>query len=172
MIRLRIFAFWVATLIVAATSISMNAQTATTEATPSVTSKTATMSVSIAVPIEHIPMGQKPWVSLTVTNLSSQEVVYPYDRIYVEGPHGEPATTLVQRSITNRLKPGESQLPISGFEPSIAPGSPLTMKYDLSGYYEFKEPGKYTVHIDVFDALAHSFVRSPVATFEVLAPTK
>jgi hypothetical protein len=53
------------------------------------------------------------------------------------------------------------------------------MQYDLSYFYEIKEPGKYTVYIEVYDELAgkadgksnHEYwVRSPVATFEVLAP--
>lgn len=55
------------------------------------------------------------------------------------------------------------------------------MKYDLSRFYDFKEPGKYTAYIAVFDMLAAEaktktdtdyWVRSPVATFEVLAPTR
>ena len=55
------------------------------------------------------------------------------------------------------------------------------MKYDLSRFYDFKEPGKYTAYIAVFDMLAAEaktktdtdyWVRSPVATLEVLAPTR
>ncbi len=54
------------------------------------------------------------------------------------------------------------------------------MKYDLSYFYNFKEPGKYTVYIEVLDMLAAKaktktdtdyWVRSPVATFELQAPT-
>jgi Rieske Fe-S protein len=181
MTRLRISALLVATLIVvAAKSISMDAQT-TTQASPSATSKSATISLSIAVPNKQIPMGQKPWVHLTVTNLGSEEIAYPRDRVHVEGPNGEPPTTLVQRSITGRLNPGESEIPPTGFRPPIAAGASFTMKYDLSAFYDFKEPGKYTVYIEVFDRLSEkpnaktetdNWVRSPVATFEVLAPTR
>jgi hypothetical protein len=171
---------FVATLIVtAAMSISVGAQTARA-ASPSVASRSATISLSIAVPIKHIPLGQKPWVSLTVKNLGSEEINCPWDRIYVEGPKGEPPTTLIQRQITDRLKPGEPVLALNGYVPSIAPGDSFTMKYDLSGYYDLKEPGKYTVYIEVVDKLAAKaktktdndyWVRSPVATFEVEAPT-
>ena len=47
------------------------------------------------------------------------------------------------------------------------------MKYDLSRFYDFKEPGKYTVYIEVLDPKSDTgdWVRSPVATFELQAPT-
>lgn len=182
MTGLRVAAVFVATVI-AAKSTSVGAQT-TTEASPSVTSN-ATISLSINVPNKQIPMGQKPWVHLTVTNLSSEEIVYPRDRVYVEGPSGEPPTTYIQRAITNRLKPGEPGIRPTGFRPSIAPkewpGHSFIMKYDLSSFYDFKQPGKYTVYIEVIDEVANKadsktntahWVRSPVATFEVLAPVR
>ncbi|MGA8273425.1 MAG: hypothetical protein WB919_17815 [Candidatus Sulfotelmatobacter sp.] len=185
MTNLRISALFGATLIViAAKSISVDAQTAM-GAKPSVTNQSATISLSIAVPIEHIPAGQKPWVSLTVKNLSAAKnlsnegIAYPRDRVYVEGPKGEPPTTLRQRQLTMRLKPGEPQLRTGGFEPLIAPGASFTRKYDLSSLYDFKEPGEYTVYIEVLDESAPEtksgaglWVRSPVATFEVQAPTR
>jgi hypothetical protein len=183
MTRLRISALFVTTfIVVAARSICMDAQTAT-GGVPSATSKSATISLSIAVPVEHIPFGKKPWVHLTVTNLSSQEIAYPRDRVHVEGPDGEPPTTHIQRAITNRLNPGEQGILPTGFRPRIAPGdwpgASFTMKYDLSAFYEFKQPGKYTVYIEVLDTLAtragtktetDCWVRSPVATFELQAP--
>ena len=184
MTRLRMSALFVAIVIViSAKSISIGALT-TAQTVPSATSKSATISLSIAVPNKQIPMGQKPWVHLTVTNLGREEIAYPRDRVYVEGPNGEPPTTYIQRAITNRLKPGESGIRPTGFRPHIAPkewpGHSFTMKYDLSYFYDFKEPGKYTVYIDVWDELASKadgktnteyWVRSPVATFEVQAPT-
>jgi hypothetical protein len=183
--KLFISAAFAATLMVmAAESSSVDAQAAK-PAAPSPPSKSATMSLSIAVPVERIPLGQKPWVSLTVKNLGNEEIAYPRDRLYVEGPKGEPPTTYLQRSITNRLKPGESQIRPTGFQPRIAPrgwpGDSFTMKYDLSGFYDFKEPGKYTVYIEVFDRLSEkpgatgerdNWLRSPVATFEIQAPAR
>jgi hypothetical protein len=179
---LRISALFVASLmVVAARSIFLYAQT-TTQAVPAATSKSATIELSIAVPVKQIPLGQEPWVHLTVTNLSSEEIAYPTDRVYVEGPNGEPPTTHVQRAMTNRLNPGESQIRPTGSQPHIAPkkwpGNSFTMKYDLSYFYDFKEPGKYTVYIEVVDMAGHGtktnpahWVRSPLATFELLAPT-
>jgi hypothetical protein len=144
-------------------------------------SQSTTISLAIAVPAEHIPVGQKPWVSLTVKNLGAQEINYPYDRVYVDGPNGEPPTTLRQRQLTMRLNPGEPQLRMDRFGSYIAPGASSTRKYDLSALYDLSEPGKYTVYIEVLDELAalakaktktDYWVRSPVATFEVEAPTR
>ena len=185
MTRLGVPALFVATLIVIAVmSVSINAQT-TKPAVRSATCKTATMELSIAVPIEHIPLGQKPWVHLTVKNLGNKEIAYPSERVYVEGPKGEPPTTVVQRSITGRLKPGDTPIPPTGFRPTIAPagwpGDTFTMKYDLSYFYELRQPGKYTLYIEVFDKLSEkpnsksdtdNWLRSPVATFELTAPTR
>jgi len=175
MTNLRNFAVTVATLIVAtAMSITVGAQTG---AKPTVTSQSATISLSIAVPIKHFPMGQKPWVYVTVTNLGNEEINYPWDRVYVEGPNGEPPTTLYQRQVTNRLRPGEPPIRIDDYGADrIASGQSFTAKYDLSAFYEFNQPGKYTVYVEVVDSLAakaktrtdnNYWVRSPVATFEL-----
>jgi hypothetical protein len=180
MTRLGVSVFFVATFIViAVTNISVDAQT-TTRTVPSAMSKSATMSLSISVPIEQITLGQKPWVSLTVKNLGSEAIAYPRERIYIEGPKGEPQTTHVQRAMTHRLNPGEADIRETGFRPPIAPGDSFTMKYDLSYFYDFKEPGKYTVYIEVFDRLSEkpnakndtdNWLRSPLAKFELLPPT-
>jgi len=177
----RISGLFVAVLIItAATSMPVDAQTAA-GAKPTVTSKSAMISLRIAVPSKSIAMGQKPWVSLTVQNLGGQEISYPEDRVYVEGPKGEPPTRLRQRQLTNRLRPGEPTLRMDSYGQNIAPGDSFTMKYDLSTLYDFKEPGKYTVYIEVLDELAalakaktqtDYWVRSPVATFEVEPSTR
>lgn len=158
--------------------VRVSAQTPA-EASPSVTSKSATLSLSIAVPNEQIPLKQKPWVHLTVTNLGSKEIPCPFSRVYVEGSKGEPPTTLWQRQLTYRTKPGETGIKFGGYRPPIAPagwpGDSFIMKYDLSAYYDFKEPGKYTVYIEVLDesgTMANPWVRSPVAAFELVAPAR
>ena len=180
MTKFRNSAVTVATLIVTvAMSITVRAQTG---AKPTATSQSATISVSIAVPLKHIPMGQKPWVYLNVENLGNEEIRYPWDRVYVEGPNGEPPTTLRQRQLTDRLRPGEPTLRMDDYGANrIAPGDSFTMKYDLSALYDFNEPGKYTVCIEVVDSLAAKAkaradnnyrVRSPVATFEIESSTR
>ena len=179
MTRLPVSALFVATLIVvAAKSISLDAQT-TTRAASSATSKSATIELSIAFRKEQIPLGQKPWVSLTVKNLGSKEIPYPFSRVYVEGPRGEPPTTLFQRQLTNRLKPGEPGINLGGYRPPIAPagwpGDTFIMRYDLSAYYDFKEPGKYSVYVEVLDetgTMTDPWVRSPLAKLQLVAQTQ
>ena len=181
MTRLRLSALLVATLIViGAESMSVDAQ-ANKPAVPSATSKSPTLALSITVANEQVPLGQKPWAALTVKNLGNEEIAYPRERIYVSGPNGnEPPPTHVQRSMTHRLNPGETEIRPTGFRPPIAPGDSFTMKYDLSYFYHFTEPGKYTVYIEVFDRLSEkpkaksdteNWLRSPVTTFELLPPT-
>lgn len=176
---LRISALFVATLIVvAARSISLDAQTAT-RAASSATSKSANIELGIAFQKKQIPLAQKPWAFLTVKNLGSKEIAYPFSRVHVEGPKGEPPTTLYQRQLTNRLKPGEPGINLGGYRSPIAPagwpGDTFTAKYDLSAFYDFKEPGKYTVYIEALDEtgmMTDPWVRSPVATFELMALTR
>ncbi|MGI0133495.1 MAG: hypothetical protein ACREBW_00855, partial [Candidatus Micrarchaeaceae archaeon] len=71
----------------------------------------------------------------------------------------------------------ESSVLGGGFEPTIQPADSFTRKYDLSRLFDLNKPGKYTVYIEVSNAF-HSndwkggWVRSPTATFEILAPTQ
>ena len=137
--------------------------------------KSATIALSIAMPQTDIPVGQTPWVLLTVKNLSGEEIAFPQDRVYVEGENGGPPTTLRQRQLMHRPRPGEPELAAGGFEPTIAPGNSFTRKYDLSKLYDLTKPGKYSVYIEVLDAF-HStgwkggWMRSPTAHFEIQAP--
>ena len=120
------------------------------------------ISLSIAIPKDHIPVGQKPWVWLTVKNLTNEEISYPYDQVYVQDETREPPATSWGRQRKNgQLMPGP------GVPPSIHPGDSFTMKYDLSAFYDLSKPGKYTVYIEV----AHS-TRSPIAHFEIIAPSE
>src|SRR5689334_14899983 len=81
------------------------------------------VSLSIMMPEDHILAGQKPWVHLTIKNLTHEEMVYPNDQVFVEGEHGEPPATEWGRQRKNHQLGG-------GFAPSIAPGESFTMKYD------------------------------------------
>lgn len=179
MTKFRIPALCVAIMIViAASCVAVDAQTIKTS-DRSVTSKSARIGLSMTISSEQIVIGQKPWVMLTVKNLGVEEIVYPQDRVYVEGDKGEPPTTLLQRQYTHRLKPGEPGIRPGGFEPLIAPGASFTRKYDLSSMYEFKKPGKYTAYIEVLDMAAPEtktgsglWVRSSVVKFEMQAPVQ
>jgi hypothetical protein len=166
------------TVVIALTGISANAQAVqATSQSASATSKSVTVALSIVLPKEHIPVGQTPWVFLTVKNLSSDVISYPQDRVYVAGEQSESPTTLRQRQLTHRRQPGEPSILGGGFEPNIEPGGSFTRKYDLSQLYDLSKPGKYTVYIEVLDEFNSnrgkgSWVRSPIATFEIQAPSQ
>jgi hypothetical protein len=179
MTKLRNSAVTVATaVVITAMSIFVCAQ-AVTEAKPTVASKSANIELSIVVPREHIPMGQKPYVHLTIKNPSAAiaclkdkacfGLLDPLYRIYVEGPKGEPPTTALQRQLTGRPVLGDPVLRVDRYGVFIDPGKSITKEYDLSRYYDFKDPGNYTVYIDVEGESAPEngtgagrWVRSPV----------
>jgi hypothetical protein len=136
-----------------------------------------TIALIIALPEEHILIGQIPWVHLTVKNLTNEDISYPEDRVQVMGEKGEPPTTLRQRQLTNRRQPSEPSILGGGFEPTIEPGGSFTRRYDLSQLYDLSKPGKYTVYIEVLDEFNSrrgkgGWVRSPIATFEIQAPPR
>jgi len=159
-------------------SISADARTAQAVAqTTSTISNSATIGLSIVLPKEQIPVGQKTWVFLTVKNLSSDVISYPQDRVYVEGEEGEPPTTLRQRQLTHKRRAGEPSILGGGFEPNIEPKESFTRKYDLSELYDLSKPGKYTVSIEVLDEFNSNrgkggWVRSPAASFVIQAPSQ
>ncbi len=122
-----------------------------------------TVSLSIAMEKHAISSGQKPWVDLTVKNLTDKEISYPTDQVFVQGENGEPPATPWQKE--RRL--GHLG---SGYTPTIQPGESFTMKYDLSAFYDLSKPGKYSVYIEVY--VEEGALRSPVASFEVQAPQR
>jgi hypothetical protein len=141
-------------------------------------SRSAHIAVGIALPKKQILAGQKPWVVLTVENLGGNvQIAFPEDRVHVEGVAGEPPTKLYQRQVTHTLRPGERELMMGGFEPTILPTLSIDRKYDLSLFYDLSKPGKYTVYIEVLDISAPEtkrgaglWVRSKAVPFEIQAP--
>jgi hypothetical protein len=166
------------TAVIALIGISADAQTAQTASqSTSATRKSAMVALSIILPKEHIPVGQTPWVFLTVKNLGSDVISYPQDRVYVEAEGHELPTMLRQRQLTHRLQPGEPSILGGGFEPNIEPRGSFTRKYDLSQLYDLSKPGKYTVYIEVLDEFNSNrgkggWVRSPIAAFEIQTPSQ
>jgi hypothetical protein len=162
----------------AAAGNSGYAQTSSAGVQPDVLdSKSAHIAVSIALPKKQISAGQKPWVVLTVENLGGNvQIAFPEDRVHVEGEAGEPPTTLYQRQVTHTLRPGERELMMGGFEPTILPTFSIDRKYDLSLFYDLSKPGKYTVYIEVLDISAPEtkhgaglWVRSKTVPFQIQA---
>jgi hypothetical protein len=156
---------------------SMRAQTVG-QSVPSVVppSRSAAMALTLAAPKEPTPVGQIPWIFLTMENLSGHEIVVPMEeRVHVEGERGEPPTTLRQRQLTHTTLPGEPDLMGGGFTPSIDAGGSFTQKWDLSAYYDLRSPGKYSAYVEVddFSLPPHTVsvqLRSNAVRFEITAP--
>ena len=125
------------------------------------------IALSIAIPKEHIPADQKPWVWLTVKNLTREEIPYPQDQVYVQEESREPPATTWGRQRKN------GQLP-TGYVPSIQPGDSFTMKYDLSAFYDLSKPGKYSVYVEMLPVFhgKGDWMRSPIAHFEITAASR
>ena len=138
-----------------------------------VAKQSATLGLSLTVPKGQVPMGQIPWVSLTVKNLSNADILFPdEERVHVEGEKGEPPTTLRQRQLTHTLQAGEQTLMGGGYEPTIEQGTSFTRKYDLTKLYDFSKPGKYVIYIEVLDESASKnnagvWVRSNTVQLEI-----
>ncbi|HTF66720.1 MAG TPA: hypothetical protein VK638_28955 [Edaphobacter sp.] len=70
------------------------------------------LAVSLKMQTEQVQVGQMPWAILTVYNISDQLVTIGDSmyRVYVYGKDREAPTTLVQRQLTGRLRPGDVPL--------------------------------------------------------------
>jgi uncharacterized protein YcfL len=70
------------------------------------------LAVSLKMQTEQVQVGQTPWAILTVYNMSDQPVTIRNTmyRVYVYGKDGEAPTTLPQRHLTGRLRPGDAPL--------------------------------------------------------------
>jgi hypothetical protein len=131
---------------------------------------------SLAVWIEmqkgRVSIGQEPLAILTMKNMIDHAVrihEYMY-RAHVDGKDGEAPTTLVQRSITHRLLPGEAELrsdEMSG-PYTIWPDESLVRKFQLSYLYDLRAPGKYTVYGEVMDPVSHQWLRTKPVAFEIV----
>jgi len=72
---------------------------------------------------------------------------FPDVRLLVTSEGKEASTTLLQRQVTHRLKPGEAEVREGGYEPGIGPVKTSTRKYKLSDFYEMSNAGIYKVSI-------------------------
>jgi len=129
------------------------------------------LAVWVEMQKEQIPIGLEPLAVLTMKNMSDRAVSiheYMY-RAHVDGNDGEAPTTLVQRSITQRLRPGEAALRADEMSGpyTIWPDESLVRKFRLSYLYDLSVVGKYTVYCEVMDPLSHRWVRTKPATFEM-----
>ena len=79
-------------VLIAATSTTLDAQVAPAA------SQSPSIVVSIVLEKESVPVGQSPWVVLTVKNLTDHDLPIHDSmmRLHVEGERGERPTTIVQ----------------------------------------------------------------------------
>jgi len=137
--------------------------------------KSNTFYLTIAMEKQMLPVGQPPRVLLTTKNLTDHLISAPGDscgsvvRIWVQGEHGEPPTTLRERGATGRLLPGEGSLQCTlvADMPPLAPGESTTRTFLLEYFYDLQVPGKYTVYLEV--PSPEGWLRTDTVTFQIVA---
>jgi hypothetical protein len=130
------------------------------------------ITVSIALDKDQFPVGQSPWVLVTMKNLTDHDLPFHFDtiRLHIEGGNGEPPTKLRQRIATGKLHPGETPLMEDGnAEMFIPAGKPRIQKIDVIYFYDLSVPGKYSVYADVRDPMSRKWLRTKTVQFEILA---
>src|SRR5690348_14145168 len=121
------------------------------------------IAVSIVMEEDKVPVGQMPMADLTVENLTDHEIVIHNSmyQAYVEGDKGEAPTTLEQRRLTHRLRPGEADL--RGDEMviwTLRSGESGVRRFQLGYLYHLNSPGKYKVYIEVVDPTTRKRLRT------------
>ena len=161
----------VALILIATQSISVLAQTSST-------SQPATIALSLMPEKKQVSLDQKPWVILTVKNITNHKICIstgnPY-RVHVEKlDYGELPKTEFHRHLRREFSPGDGPDLSSGpvVCPDVAAGASDIQKYDLSAYYNFSVPGKYTVYLEFQDESSQAWLRTNTARFEMQAPTQ
>jgi len=151
-------------LLISSCSIYLDAQGVSAD------NQSDSISVSIALENDHIPVGKSPLILLTVKNLTDREVplhtsVHMY-RVHVLGPKGEPPTTLLQRRTTGKLLPGESIGRGDEVVFPIPPGESRVKKFELARYHDLSVLGTYTAYIEVYDE-SGKWLRTNSVKFEM-----
>ena len=161
----------------AAQSIALLAQTA---ATPS---QGPSISVSLALANDHVPVGESPQAVVTMRNISKETkcfrtAQYLY-RMHVAGKDGGPPATDFERKRLAPAVPGDGSAPAEDATRClyIAPGDWVHLNYDLGIYYDFREPGTYTVSMELMDESKDKlgtgvWLKTNSAQFEVQAPAQ
>jgi uncharacterized protein YcfL len=141
-------------------------------------SKSDSLAVSLKIEREQVQVGRTPWAVLTVYNTSDQPVIMEDTsyRVYVYGKDGEAPTTLIQRQLTGRLRPGDAPLNYTlNVATSIivwpAGGAAdwFDRKFQLAYLYDLSAPGRYTAYADIMDPSSHRWLRTKTVTFEMTA---
>ncbi|MEO6816652.1 MAG: hypothetical protein ABI177_08110 [Edaphobacter sp.] len=160
-----------AIMIIAVTSISLNAQAA------SPTNQSASIVISITLEKSTVTVGQKPLAILIVKNVTNHNVMVSTDvasyRVHVESEKNNPPKTEFHRHLHGDFRSGDGPSLASGpVVPSeIAPGAALIQKFDLTAFYDLSESGKYAVYIEARDQ-SGIWLHSNTVELEMIPPTQ
>lgn len=134
--------------------------------------QSSTIYTSLAITNDTVPIGKSPQVIFTVKNISASDVSFPtaqYNyRVHVEGKEGEPPLTKFHRHQRGIYLPGDTgAVREGGVTLDIAPGASQSRTFDLSRYYEFSVPGKYTAYVEYLDE-SGKWLRTNTVQFEIV----
>ena len=144
--------------------------------TTQVASKTDALAASLKMKTEQVQVGQTPWAILSVYNMTDQPVIIQDNmRVYVYGKDGEAPTTLLQRQLTGRLRPGDpplnTTLNVSTSSVTLWPvggaGDLCDRRFELAYLYDLSARGGYTAYAEVMDPSSHRWLRTKTVTFEM-----
>ena len=137
------------------------------------------ISVHIELQKNRFAVGEKPiLVVMAIKNISQHEVCFSTDhslyRIHVATKDNEPPKTGFHRHLRGEFRPGDGPVLMPGpvdCRP-IASGALDSQKYDLAAYYDLTVPGKYSVHIEIYDPYGPDdgsghWLRTNTANFEI-----
>ncbi len=138
------------------------------------------LAVSLKMQSVQVRIGEMPFAILTIYNTSDQPVMIRSSmyRVYVYGKDGEAPTTLIQRQITERLRPGDAPLSTTlnadptTLWPADGAGDSCVRKFQLTYLYDLSAPGTYNAHAEVMDPSSHRWVRTETVTFEMTPPAQ
>jgi len=158
--RLALFALVIANAVVIAAQ--------TTASASNKDSITATLTMDQQV----IPIGQSPRAILRVTNLTDHELPIFGNtyRVYVTGEKGDPPTTLAQRRRMGKLKPGETEERGDEYVVwTVLPNELGIKKIQLANLYDLSIPGTFSVYAEVQDPSSHKWLRTNTVKFTMQA---
>jgi hypothetical protein len=154
-----------AAMVTAVDKVSLEAQTTAASQAPAI-------AVSITLQKDKVPLGQSPWVLLTVKNLTD-ELVMIEARPHVQGENGELFMRPEASIISERLQPRTPRLRTVVYVPwTIAPRETSTHKWQLAYLFDLSHRGQYTVYMEVMDPSSHKLLHTNSAKFEMQSPAR
>ncbi|HYS43064.1 MAG TPA: hypothetical protein VEM32_03695 [Geobacteraceae bacterium] len=159
------------------TIIAVGAENIAAHAQPvSASRQSPSMVVSIAMQKDRVLVGRAPWVVLTAKNITDREVPFRTSlsafHPYVEAEKGEAPKTELHRHLRGDFRPGDHPDLAGGDQAirEIAPSGSTVQTIELTPYYDFTKPGKYSVYLEVYDQSTKLWVRTNTVQFEIQAP--